>query len=249
MNIVICDDEAEMAASVYELCQQECTERDSLCCYTDSKMLCGELSEKNPQVDLFILDIEMPEVDGLELKRRISELYADTNILFLTTHQEMMDQAFGKKVIGFLGKDDYEEHLGDYIREVRTEVEREDILKFSDSRGDWQIAKSHIIMIRAQHIYSVVQVEQFYNWSKKQIETKEESYRVSLNKWEEWLEPVDFYRLNRSLIIHFAHVKRINSYNEIEFDTGEKITIPVKKRKAVVTAYNRYCAKMARCIV
>ena len=52
--------------------------------------------------DIITLDIEMPEMDGLQLKKLITELYEDTNIAFLTVHEEMMEEAFGKKVIGFI---------------------------------------------------------------------------------------------------------------------------------------------------
>lgn len=77
--------------------------------YNDSRQLLEYLFTEHPQVNLLILDIEIPELDGLELKKQITSIYMDANILFLTDHREMMGNAFGRNVIGFLLKEHFEE--------------------------------------------------------------------------------------------------------------------------------------------
>lgn len=57
---------------------------------------------RNPEVGLIVLDVMMPEIDGLEACRRIRE-FSDVPIIMLTARTEDMD-----KLLGFeQGADDY----------------------------------------------------------------------------------------------------------------------------------------------
>jgi len=53
-------------------------------------------------VDLAILDIKMPRMDGMELLRRLRQL-TDMPVIFLTSKDEEIDELFGLK----MGADDY----------------------------------------------------------------------------------------------------------------------------------------------
>lgn len=247
MNIVICDDEVEELQKIRTICEEECTDEDYVECYHSSTQLYDILHSQSPKVDLFLLDIEMPQIDGLELKRQISELYMDTNIVFLTTHDEMMARAFGKKVLGFLQKKEYEQQLREIIRAVRKEIEEEDIIPIPGDKEGRSISKDRIVTIQAQHIYSTVQTISYYNCDKKMYETKTEEFRMSLGKWEKLLQDVAFYKISRNCIVHFKYVKRISE--EVILDTDEKIHVPVRKLKELKQAYNQYCAGKTRCIL
>ncbi len=50
-----------------------------------------------PKIDLFIIDVNMTEVDSIELKNMISQMYEETNIVFVTDNDSNMRDAFGNK--------------------------------------------------------------------------------------------------------------------------------------------------------
>ena len=246
MRIIICDDEKDEILNIKEWCESCCTHEDEIVCYTSSGELCRVLIEEHPKADLFILDIEMPEITGLELKHTIAELYADTNIVFLTSHDEMMQEAFGKQVLGFIQKGDYAHKLNALIREIRDQNNTNDQILISDGNRECVLHKSRLMMIQAQHIYSVARLVYYYNNDLKKSIEKEESFRLSLNKWEQILGDESFYRVGRNYIINFAFVKKITRV--IVLDSGEELHVPAKKLKKLKTAYNRYCAGAARSI-
>lgn len=63
----------------------------------------GLAKARNGRADLIVLDIGMPEMDGLELCRRLRGEDDDTPVLFLTARDEEID-----RILGFeLGGDDY----------------------------------------------------------------------------------------------------------------------------------------------
>lgn len=55
-------------------------------------------------LDILILDIEMPEMSGIEVKKRLERIRNHTLILYVTGHVEFMQEAFGTYVFGFVEK-------------------------------------------------------------------------------------------------------------------------------------------------
>jgi two-component system response regulator ChvI len=68
--------------------------------YSDGAAALEALTEE--PVDLAILDIKMPRMDGLELLRRLRQ-QTDMPVIFLTSKEGEIDELFGLK----LGADDY----------------------------------------------------------------------------------------------------------------------------------------------
>lgn len=241
MEIIICDEDIQFLDKVAQCCKSVCGDDDGITVYSDSRQLLKYLFTEHPQVDLLILDIEMPELDGLELKRQIASIYMNTNILFLTNHREMMEDAFGRNVIGFLLKEHFEERLSRYVYEIREDLHKEDRIEVCINGEMKYFFKSRIVKFKSQHIYSVMTIEQFYNRNKHTLETKEEIYRISLGKWMDILQDDTFYRVGRTFIVNFKYIRKIT--DNIVLKTGEELTIPVRKRAEVKNAYNEYCLR------
>src|SRR5947207_12084063 len=68
--------------------------------YSDGSAALEALSEE--PVDLAILDIKMPRMDGMELLRRLRQ-QTDMPVIFLTCKDEEIDELFGLK----MGADDF----------------------------------------------------------------------------------------------------------------------------------------------
>jgi len=76
-----------------------------------------ELLEEN-DIDIAVLDIEMPKIDGLELTQKIKEKFSDVKILILTMHDEI---GFIRKMIeagvdGYILKNKGKEELIEAIK-------------------------------------------------------------------------------------------------------------------------------------
>lgn len=64
----------------------------------------GEEFFRKPDVEILFLDIEMNALDGIMVKNELQKLQAETRIVFTTSHNDLMRDAFGKQVFGFLVK-------------------------------------------------------------------------------------------------------------------------------------------------
>lgn len=246
MRIVICDDEKYVVEDVRQECMRYAVPEDQIDGFSSSNALREWLVAERPLVDLFILDIEMPELDGLELKKLITELYNDTNIIFLTIHEEMMEDAFGKKVIGFLKKENFRSRLGKVIKEVREEVEKDSLIHVMEGKIVHSLPKKKILSVCSERIYSMVTLVSHFNLDWNLLETSCEMYRISLNQWEQILDNSEFFRINRSCIIHYRYVKRIA--DKVIMENGESYSISASKKAELRKSYRDYCEKMARCL-
>lgn len=69
--------------------------------YYDPVAAAGDL---DLPLDVAFLDVEMPNMDGVELAKRIMDLHPRCSIIFLTGHTEYMCSAFGLHASGYLLK-------------------------------------------------------------------------------------------------------------------------------------------------
>ena len=53
---------------------------------------------------MVFLDIELEKEDGIEIKDYMMKNMEETKIVFITSHQDRMPEAFGRNVLGFINK-------------------------------------------------------------------------------------------------------------------------------------------------
>lgn len=115
MRIGICDDNEDDRKLIEEICLNV-VETLSLDCEVVVFDQGSKLLEYESVLNVLILDIEMPEVGGLELKQRLRESGKDFIIIFVSNHEELVFSAFGVNVHGFVRKRYLKMQLGDMLK-------------------------------------------------------------------------------------------------------------------------------------
>jgi FixJ family two-component response regulator len=79
-------------------------------------------SGRATEASFLILDVRMPNIDGLELQRRLKEIGPSTPVIFFSAHagKEEEDQALRSGAVAFLRKP---VHRDDLLRVVRMALE------------------------------------------------------------------------------------------------------------------------------
>lgn len=112
MNVIYVDDE-KLQLTNFRLTVEELPGVDSLETFGESKE--ALVWAQNHPVDLAFLDIEMPEMNGIELARRLKNINENICIVFVTAYEQYALQAYGVDAIGYLLKpylsEDIEKHL------------------------------------------------------------------------------------------------------------------------------------------
>ena len=223
MVIGICDDENIIRDKIEKICINETKkycEDVVIQKYSDGR----EVLEKD--FDILILDIEMEDVDGIAVKNYFQKRKKNTIIIFTTSHNEMMSQAFGVNVMGFVTKSYLDNQLqvmlDDAIKRVMNTVSIEGV----DSRK--------VCYIQAEHVYNILHLEN---------ET-EVSVRCSSADLEKMLEVVGFIRVHRTYIINMAYVDHIKDKTVLV--NKKEIPVSARLKSRLRKEYSRYCRENAR---
>lgn len=106
MNIAICDDDLNTIAILENIVSNcFCGDANRFFCesFTSGEELLNYLDD-NTKFQIYILDIEMKELDGLQLAAQLRISDQNAIIIFVTSHKELMQQAFDVLTFRYLIK-------------------------------------------------------------------------------------------------------------------------------------------------
>jgi DNA-binding LytR/AlgR family response regulator len=178
--------------------------------------------QNNEHPDLIFLDIQLS--DGLSFEI-FEEIEVKSAIIFTTAYDEYALKAFKLNSIDYLLKpldedelkvavDKFKEHQP---KQNDIQVNINDIRKLLINPVDRKFKKRLTIKI-GQHIKMIPidEVECFFSENKSTyVHTKEKRNHLldnSLEYWQEQLNPEQFFRVNRTFIVHINAIKDIISY-------------------------------------
>ncbi len=101
MNIIIVDDERP-ALSTLERAVKSVIPKENIYCFSSAQEAL-KYSQENT-VDVAFLDIEMCEMNGLILAKKLKDINGDTNIIFATGHSNFALNAFNMHASGYVVK-------------------------------------------------------------------------------------------------------------------------------------------------
>lgn len=178
--------------------------------------------------DLGIIDIMLPDGDGIEyIKESSNQL---DSILFLTSMENRVFDAFGKNVIGFVLKDSMDIQFPKKLKEIYKKYKQEEgyLLTFETAQG--------IIRINAKEIV-YIQIEN----RKIKIMTKEETFlkRQSLDKLSKKLDE-RFVRINQST---FINLDSVTAWRKEEIVLKDTYTM-YASRKYLKAAFTKFMERV-----
>ena len=124
--------------------------------YSDGATALKAFTDNPP--DLAVFDIKMPQMDGMELLRRVREVggpLGATPVIFLTSKDDELDEALGLA----MGADDYiakpfsQRLLIARIRAIlrRRDLERDRVLQGSEAPAEDLVVRGRLVMDPARH--------------------------------------------------------------------------------------------------
>lgn len=233
MNIAVCDDIKKFRQEIVAECEsvREKLEADfNILEYENVQ----ELKNNLTNIDILLLDIEIGEDSGIDVKTYIEDNRLDIIIIFITSYDSYVMDSFGINVLGFIEKSAVKEKLISYLsRAIEIKTGDELIIEGLNMRT--------VKYIQSDGAYVRLVAD----------DTREALHRVSMNEMEKLLIEHDFLRAHRCYIVNLRYIKKIITVGHgkkyIMID-DEKIKISEKYANRFLEQYKEYCLRELKVI-
>lgn len=226
MKIFICDDEP-LAVSEIEECILEFHKKNSIPIPTIISYNSGEqLLQDTTKKDIVFLDIEMPNLDGIQVGQILKQQNKEIIIFIITSFSEYLDDAMRFHVFRYLSKPiekqrffrNYNDALLLYntiSKKIIVETKEENLC----------ISTTDIIFIETENHKTII-----HTFKGDYVSIKPMDY------WEEILNNNCFFRTHKSFIVNLEKISRFDK-NSIHFHSYSKSAYLTRRK------YNKFKEK------
>ena len=220
----LCDDERHVHDAVKEILQgynQENHMDIQLIHYDSAK----QLLERMDELDFLLLDIEMPEMDGIEAGFKLRNQNVTYKIIMLTAREDRFRDAFKIGAFRFVSKP----------------IDKMELYKAIDDVREHMVASQNVTVYRNGIPYDITQRDILYveaNGPSTLIFTKESEFRseYSLSKWKEILDERVFFQCHKSFLVNMSQIEDIQP-NFIRLVTGDRVSVSRRLKTPLMNAF------------
>lgn len=230
MRIAICDDDMAVTG-VMDGMLQKIEKEEKIEMEVDVFFGGAGLWEQIQQTgayDLIYLDIEMKDMDGITVARKIREKDPYTILIFVSAYDSYFRQLFEVEPFRFLDKPLDEKIFREYFllayKRISSQNER---FAFRFDKRIYQLPLREIVYFES-------------NLRLIYIHGKDREYRFygKLNQVQEQMEKMSryFIRIQRSYLVNYYHILSMNG-KEVELITGEKLPVSKEYKDRALSRY------------
>ena len=229
MRIAVCDDNPKELERI-KGCFCRIQGYDLVCSYFDSTSTVMEiLKTENSPYDLYILDMEMPGMNGLKLAKSIREKDSRALFVFLTSYTRYMKDVFDVVTFDFIEKPISDEKLLQILERAATYLNiTSQHFSFGYRASRYSLKYDRILYIEKKGRQAL-------------IHTFEDVYKTNMTLEEIWkqLNPKSFVYIHSSYIINLYNLDRKD--NEIAImRNGEKLHITKGYRRELAMRHYEF---------
>lgn len=215
-KLAICDDEKSSAAEAAELLEKYKAAHSGLefdvdIFYTSLDLL-GAMEKK--VYDIFLLDIYIDKINGIELAETIMKNNENAHIIFMTSSNAFYKDAFRIHAAHYLEKPILKEEFFEAMDRVCTEEEEDHYLIFRESGEVHKVLMDDILYVESEDHY-------------KRIVTGDDSFliRSTMQALQKSLDHPHFYAMGVKSIINLKRVLKITK-DSVVMENGKEFSVP-----------------------
>lgn len=181
--------------------------------------------------DMFILDIDMPELNGFELANKIYIKYPRAIIVFCTMHENLVYDSFRLNAFYFVRKSNLEEDLTYSIKKYLS-LHKNNTYLAKTTGGIETIPYDQIIYFEVTHNDMYIHLEN----------NREIRERKSMQKLSAELASMGFIQIGKSFLVNMKHIQKINN-RKVFLSNNQIIDIPKTQYSSVYKAFLMFSSR------
>lgn len=197
-TVFICDDESRILSDIAEKVKSELDEAE-ISMFSTGFTLLERLSEA--KCDILLLDIDIPELNGLEIAAKLGALPEKPLLVFVTSHDELVYDSLQFHPFGFVRKGYLENELPKILADCLQEINcREKHFCFHANNSEIKLLIDDILYFEAEG-----------NYLKLFAKSGEYRFRETITAVENALCDSGFVRVHKGFLLNQAAVKILSS--------------------------------------
>lgn len=185
------------------------------------------------EYDMIILDIEMGQINGIEVAKRIRQTNKEVKIIFVTGVEKLWPEGYNVNAYRYIVKPVEEQSFSKAIVELLETMDRPQQYIMLKNEGTLErIAISNIKYLAIQDR----KVELY-------IRGRSITTNIPMQEWEEMLGGHGFASPHKSYLVNLQYVSRLNK-ESLQLTTGEEVYVSKRKYKTFKEEFMVYVEKM-----
>lgn len=231
MRILICDDEEQYILPLKAHLNRYLEER-GISCHITAATSEKELLASQMVFDIAILDIQMPQLDGISLARELRRRNRKTALFFITNYAGYQDTAMDLQALRYFTKPFDPERLNAGLDRAMEFISGAYVDLYLGSDGSQQRVLVEDIL------YLTV------DGRRVAVQTTERRFLVTgkLAQWTARFPHYFFHQVHKSFFVNLHHVE-VYTYCELTMSDGTRIPIAPKKRAEFRAAWFDYLGR------
>lgn len=236
LTIAICDDSSEFRRifknAIKKLTNEifpESLQNFVLVDFSQSKKVIDYL--ETDVIDILFLDIDMPEMNGLELAKQLVWKNADTVIVFVSGYDKFVYEVFEFSPFAFLRKDRIFDELPKTLSRIAEKFDKKSTdVEITTVDGTCTICARDMLFIKSKGNY----------YSCYDKTGKELICRGTLSEAEALFCKYDFFRVHSAYLVNLYHIRKIDKNDLFVGLNNEKIPISQRRLADFRKVYAEY---------
>ena len=230
-RVAILDDEREYISLITSITKEYMLKQGfeyEIKTYTSSKDLINDYNAGQKYM-IYLLDVEVPDMNGIEVAKLLRLKYWDSFIIYITNHIQYAVPAFEVNTFRYIPKNMLEEKLPDAYDAIKNVARRSNkqrkYYNFEIGGEGYRIKLSEILYLMKDGKYV-------------KIVCKKQSYKVRKNLGDilREIDSEDLLVIERGYAVNMQHVTSVRD-RQVQLDNETKLFVAYARWKAVKDAF------------
>ncbi len=178
-----------------------------------------DMIDKHYHFDILFMDIEMPEIDGISICRKIRKVNSETLVVFISNKEELVFSSFEVQPFRFIRKSHYDSLLPSLVTSIQAEMTRR-------HPNIVQIKEPGSKDLFSFDISQIIYVEALGKNCRIVTTTGQTTIKTKLMEIETQLTEYDFLKPHRSYLVNY---KYISTVRKSDLELTDHSVVPISR--------------------
>lgn len=216
IKVAICDDDLSVKSDIKKMVENILIREEQdykITEYENGEILIADMDEQ--RYDIVLLDICMPVITGVEVANKITEIWGNTNVIFVTNRNDLVFEALTCNPFRFVRKECLENGIEEAVTALITKICNDTfIMYFGDKKEQYSFRINDLLYIESEKHYVFVHLE----------DGKIYKVRTKMGVLEKKLSPYGFLKIHISILVNVRKIRRITN-KDVLLTNGVKLPV------------------------